>query len=586
MTNNISQIRQKLYERKNRIGLIGGTIKVETYDEAEHPVEAHIAPHGWNIEIRVREGFDPIQDRRQKAYTKRKKITEGLETLLTDILLHECAHWELPHDSGKGCPYDINYHDQILEAIQKGLPNDKQRMASYVTNAFEDLMINPRCHEFNGSFNGQVLFWDNEGLLCREKGQKTFAPFYEAFVKLNMHLFGDKIDNALLKRHYGNGKDVEKAVREIVNKLSLTEHLRPTDPLFDKVRWPDMAYQFAKAMSPLLESQPQERLSAFSGKQGDGSGSGKQEQAGNGIEQKMGTKEGAEEVAYGRYSSGNKLSPHFTSFEQLDGLYQRLSRPIQVRVESITKQFSLPIAPLTFRKFDEEKDDPMKVKLSKLYVGDEGLTFGYEDKPLSVEFRSKVQRRSFPDFKMVLLDNSGSMRQAPDGTDNIGNTNIIPWGDNSKYHYALLGLYGIEQFLQRQGIAQYINHGLTLFSSGTRYKEGDFSQLDTIKKYALSPDWGNTNLDATALIRALKGRESFLLSMSDGEIGNWASERESFKAAVKGNHYAHIQLGAKSQFAREIEGWNVPVFYVSSGQELAHLMVDVTKETYRRYIKQ
>lgn len=582
----LQTLKQKLYEKKNKLGLVGGTIEVYEYDETQAPFSAHISPHGWNIEMTLRKGYNPISDKRQKAYARTKNISDGLETLLTDVLKHEVAHWELPSGSGMGCPYDLHYHDLILENIENGLPDNKKSMASYVANAFEDVIINPRCKEFDGSFSGQVLFWDNEGMRCKEEGQKTFNPFYEAFVKLNVYLFGDKTDKALLKRNYSNSSKVDKAVKQVITNLNLQESINPTSPLFDKQAWPNMAYEFAGALAPLLDETPKERLSPFSGEQGSGGqGDEQKPSAGNGIEQKLGTREGAEEVAFGRYASGDEHSPHFTSYEQLDALYQRLARSIPVAVESKTKQQSLVIAPLNFRPFDEDKDDPSKIKLSKLYLDEGEITFGVPHNPLTVTANMKSQRKSFPDFKLVMLDNSGSMRQAPDNSDNIGKTNFIPWGENSKYHYALLGLYGIEQFLQNQEIAQYITHGVSLFSSGTRYKESDFAGLAEIRKHALSPDWGSTRLDASSLTNALQGRESFVLSLSDGDIENWNSEKAAFKKSLKDNPYAHIQIGDKTNFTNELETWGVPVFYVNSGEELSRLMVDVTKQSYRGYVR-
>ena len=156
---NYKEIERKLIEQKNRIGLVGGSLKLKVYDEADHNVSAHITTEGWNIEISVRKGFTPISDRRQKAYAKKKKIENGLETLLTHVgVLHEPCHWELPVDSEKGCPYDIYNHDKILEAVKQALPENKKSYASYVANAFEDLIINPRCKEFNEDFSGQILF--------------------------------------------------------------------------------------------------------------------------------------------------------------------------------------------------------------------------------------------------------------------------------------------------------------------------------------------------------------------------------------------------------------------------------------------
>lgn len=579
----MQKLKQNLNEEKNKIGLVGGSLTIKEYDDSEHNVLASIDPKNWNIEISLKKGYNPIQDRRQKAYARKKKIDNGLEKLLTDVFTHECAHWELPVDSGNGCPYDTYNHDKILEAVKSELPDDKKQHASYVSNAFEDLMINPKCNEFNQGFSGQVLFWDGEGNLLKEKGQNSYAPIYEAFIKLNMHLFGDSIDKALLKRHYSNKKEIDNAVENIIKDLNLKENIKDTSVLFKKEKWPEMAKVFAKYISPLLDQAPSERLSAFSQDNQDGEGE-KKEQPGNGIEQKVNSKEGKEEVAYGRYSNNEKQSSNFTSYEQLDSLYKKLAKSIPVKVETMSKENSLVISPLTYKPFDEEKHDISKIKASKLFLTDRGLEFAYPDKPLVVQAKHKIQRKCFPDFKMIVLDNSGSMKEGLNGDQ--GNTAFIPWGDNSKYHFALLGFYGIESFLQNQGIAQYIQHGLSLFSSSTKYKESNFTEIDKVRKLALSPEFNSTYLDGKVLIDALKGRESFILSISDGEIGNWSSEKENFKKFVKDNYFAHIQLGGESEFSKDLKSDNIPVFYVNSGKDLSKLMVDITKSTYMRYIKQ
>ena len=568
---------QDLNRTKNQIGLVSGSLKLNEYDDAKNNVSAHINPKNWNIEITINKNFNPIGDKRQKAYARKKKIEDGKRVLLEDILMHELAHWELPFNSDYGCPYDTYNHDLILEAVKEALPEDKKGQASYVANAFEDLMINPRCKEFRKDFLGQILFWDDQGLQCKKQGKEHYTKFYESFVKLNMHLFGDNADKALLKRHYSNNKQVDEAVKKTIQELKLQENIQDTSILFRKENWPKMASIFAKNLAILLDEQPTEKLSAYSE---DGQ---QDKQAGNGIEQKTGTREGKEEIAYGRYSNDKQLSPNITSYEQLDSLYRRLARAIPVNVEAMTKKHSLAITPLTFRPFDEEKDDIRKIKPTKLFFNDKGITFGFEKEPLTITEKSKIQRRSFPDFKMVVLDNSGSMAQGIDG--NQGRTNTIPWGDNSKYHYALLGFYGIESFLQMQGIAQYIGHGLSLFSNSTRYQESNFTDLKRLRELALSPEFGSTRLDAETLLTALNGRESFVLSLSDGEIGNWDSAKEKFHELASKNYFAHIQIGSENEFTQYLEENNFPVFYVSSGDELSKLMVNVANDTYKQFTK-
>ena len=583
----IQDLQMKLSEQKNRIGLVSGAVKVNEYDSTEHNISARISREDWGIEISVRKGFDPIKDNRQKAYARKKKIADGLETMVLQVGgLHEPAHWELPFGSERGCPYDAYNHDKILESVKEALPENKKMHADYIANAFEDMIINPRCKEWNSDFSGQVLFWDWEGLSTKEQGMKGYTPFYEAFVKLNMHLFGDNTDKSLLKRHYsGNGK-VDAAVKKTIKELNLPESIKDTYSLFSKGEWPKMAQIFTRNLAELLEIAPKERLSAFSqnGQGNEGHEGHEKQPAENGIEQKMDTKQGKEDVAYGRYASGEKLSSNFTNYEQLDSLYRRLARGIPVEVEAITREQTLPIGPLTLRPYDEEKDPVAKIKPSKLFATDEGLTFGVPKQQITIQHRSKVQRKSFPDFKLVVLDNSGSMKEGLDG--NLGNDSFIPWGDRSKYHYALLGFYGIENFLQQQGIAQYINHGVSLFSSSTRYKEGEFTDIDKVRKLALAPEFGSTRLDASDLIKALNGRESFVLSLSDGEIGNWDSEKENFKKLAENNYFAHIQIGGSNGFTKDLESWGLPVFYVHSGEDISKLMVNTAKNTYRRFTTQ
>ena len=588
--NDIKKLERRINGIKNRIGLVGGMLEIKEYDESSEAVSAHISPQGWKVQINLRKGFNPLHTTRQRAYARLKKIDDGLETLVKDISYHEFAHWELPFNSGNGCPYDIYNHDKILEAVKNTLPKDKKQHAPYVVNAFEDLMINPRCKEFNGDFAGQVLFWDWQGIKCKEEGLPYFTPFYEAFVKLNMHLFGDDYDKSLLKKHYSNNPDIEKGINAVVKDLRLPENIidnNGTSMLFVKRNWPRMASSFAKNLAHLLEISPKEKLSAF---QGNGDGEGKESNAesegsaGNGIEEKIGSREGKEEISFGRYSGNENQSTNLTSYEQLDSLYRKLGRAIPVKIEAMTRSQGVSLGPLNYRAFDAEKDDPNKIKFTKMFLTDDGLEFGHEKQPLTTQARYKMQRKSFPDFKMVVLDNSGSMKEGINGGGN-GNTNFIPWGDQSKYHYALLGFYGIENFLQSQGIAQYINHGVSLFSNTTRYKETGFLELEQLRKLALSPEFGNTRLDAETLVRSLDGRESFVLSLSDGAIENWSSQKAKVKDLAKNNYFAHIQIGGETEYTRDLISWDVPVFYVSSGNDLSKLMVDVAKKTYVRFTK-
>src|SRR3989339_854652 len=504
----LQKLEQRLNQEKNRYGLVGAKrARVLEFADAKNEITAHINPENWEIEVILKTGYNPIQDEFQKKYADAKNITDGLETMVLHIgSLHEVAHWELPFGSKRGCPFDIYNHDKIVEGTKKGLPKDKESFANYLANAFEDTIINPRCREYNGDFSGQVLFWDKEGLKCeKEKGKKGFTPLYEAFVRVNMHLWGDTFDKSFIERHYTENQKVKKVVQEIINGLNFEENILDTSPLFEKGRWQKMAEIYAREMSELLDEVPPEKLSAF----------------------------------------------------------------------------------------DSEEDNPLKIKTSKFFFDGDGFHFAYPNQPLTIEFKQKIQRKSFPDFKLVVIDNSGSMRlnskneSASSGEPkNIGSSSFIPWGDGSKYHFALMGYYGIENFLQNQGIAPYIGHGVSLFSSGTRFKKGSYNELIETRKLLLSPDWGSTNLDAKILEQALDGPESFMLSISDGDVFNWSSEKAKIKKLIEQNYYAHIQLGPETAMTRDLKSWGIPVFSVNSGEDLSKLMVDITKNAYNPFIKE
>ena len=590
--NKIKQLEYRLNQEKNKYGLVGAKpARVQEFDDAEHEISAHINPYDWGIEVNLKTGYNPIQDDRQKRYARVKKIKDGLETVVLQVGSgHEVAHWELPLGSERGCPMDVYNHDKIVEGIKKGLPEDKNsdKIAGYVANMFEDTLINPRVKEYFGDFSGQILFWDGQGLKIEENtGKKGFTPLYEAFVKINLHLFGDKWDKVFLKRHYTNSSEVEKVVKNVVKSLNFPENIQDTSILFNKSQWPIMAEKYAKAISDLLEDMPQERLSAYDfvqNQEGSGAPGKKQQKTGNGVEEKVKTKEGKEEIAYGRYKGGESQSPNFTSFEQLDALYQRLAKAIPVKVETISRESSMEISPLNYRAFDFEKDNPLKIKTSKFFFNEEGFSFAYPNQFLNIDFKQKIQRKSFPNFKMVLVDNSGSMKDGING--DAGNKDFIPFGDKSKYHFALLGYFGIENFLQKQGIAPYINHGVSLFSDKTRFKKGTYKELIETRKLLFEPNWDVTNLDANVLKQALEGDESFFLSISDGAVSNWNSEKSEIERLVKQNYYAHIQLGSGTEMTRDLESWGMPVFYVNSGQDLTKLMVDITKNVYHPFVQE
>src|SRR3989338_941044 len=94
---NIQKLNYELNKQIKKQGLVNAKVKVEEYEDAKHNISACINTRNWEVKVTLKTGYEPIQDSRQKAYAKIKKIENGLETMVLHIGgLHEVAHWELP----------------------------------------------------------------------------------------------------------------------------------------------------------------------------------------------------------------------------------------------------------------------------------------------------------------------------------------------------------------------------------------------------------------------------------------------------------------------------------------------------------
>lgn len=571
----LAQLEQRLNGQKARIGLVGGRLKLKETASAKEPIKAHIRPADWHIEITIKEGYEPVRDEQTQAYVERHELESPLETICEDVLYHECGHWELPRGSGKGCPYDEEHHDAIQEAIHEVLESKgKEGMTSYVANAFEDVLVNTNARNHT-EHRGQVLFWNEQGAT-----HSTYGKFYDAFVQLNLALWGDRSDWRILRRWSTKDRHVRGAVKDVLAAWNVKgERDLPTltTKLYDKNQWTRFAREFTRILEPFLE-EPQEHPFFGASSQPDNPDDG------SAFDKKLATREGQEKTAAGRYASGKGTAAHRDEYEQLDSLYRRLARDIPVEVETFSETFTFPLAPWGKEPFDPDTHSLITRKAS-IGLNDEGEAALIVNRGW-VEGNAPYKRNitKFPNLRVALIDTSGSMRyntnneHDSDGQPaNVGNTSFIPWGDNSKYHYALLGYYGIESFLQRQHIAPYVDNGVVNFSTETQAATGERT-----RRLLLTPQWGNTVLDPEKLKQQLRG-DTFLLSLSDGDIHNWEDVRERYQEVVAGCMYAHIQIGRENAFTADLEAWGIPVHYVSSGNDLTRLMVKAASDGYKAY---
>lgn len=595
-------LKRHLNKMKNRLGLVGGPLKLNIMRDAPRNISASIDPRDWHVEITMKKGWDPAADEETASYIKKKGIKDPVLRVLESMLYHEVGHWELPRGSGFGCPgiqMPVNYHDIILDNITSALKASEidenmvagsgQTIAAYVANTLEDILDNTNCRRHTGH-EGQVIFFNDQGL----SNNSTFTAYYEAFVKLNMFMWGDPAAHNLLKRFYTNSEEVKEAVdkvRGLFKQLTWKEPLvrvyekRTTmRRLYDKEQWGALAHEFTLAMLPLIQMQPPtEQLFGAS-------------EEGSTADKKIDQPGEREKIVAGRHKRGDGVSSYMNPFEYLDTLYRHLAKAIPVQTESPSTTLMFPIASYGRERFNPLDHRVEQIEMNRVEIDADGIHLSVSPRYIYTKRGVRRTARGFPKFRLMLLDTSGSMKWAADGGFGFGTAGTpvnpfapeeeLQWGDKSRYHYALLGLYGIELYLEQAGLVHEVQSGLVNFSSKSYYRGMlEHARINEIFKLALTPQFGSTYLSVDEIAQEF-GDDAFCMSLSDGAIDNWDEVKEDFKEAISDKIYVHIQIGSSTDFTHDLESWGIPVHYVSSGEDISRLMVDITSATYNSIIKE
>ncbi|MBU1269155.1 MAG: hypothetical protein KJ583_00975 [Nanoarchaeota archaeon] len=570
-------LEQELRNKKNDLGMNKTGLFFDR-DNSGNPISASIRTDWSKMFVHIREDYNPESDDRTVNFLNKRDVSDPVLEVGSAMVVHESGHKQI--NGHHGCPYDVVYHESIINGVSRALiEKDKVGLEGYVVNSFEDVLdnLNGRNHTL---FSGQALFWDTQGKI----NGNVFSKFYETFVKINLRFWGDVQSFNYLKKYF-NIKDDEKeqiaesvklfldyvkdksGFKNIVNaykKEDLFNHL------MDKDSWEDLAYNFALCTADLLDDVPPSEAFFGSG-------------LGNPFDKELKTDKGKERVAFARYKAGKSPGVHTDTLEQLDSLYRALSRDIVVETTQFTKAEEFPITYYS-QELLESNDDVLDNldRLIGLGINDKGeLAFKIAPYDLTMPLPYKVTPRKFPDFKIALLDMSSSMLEDPDGGSNVGSTNFIPEGNNSKIHYARKGIYGIDNFLRRQQILPYIDSNIILFSDDTRASGLTDTESKDYKKKILERPSGWTELDISVLEKEIK-KNSFFVSLSDGEVGNWNGVKSDFHKMIQGTDYVHFQMGGKNTFSKDLESWGVPVFYVRGDDDLSKLMVKVVSSYYKK----
>ncbi len=291
---------------------------------------------------------------------------------------------------------------------------------------------------------------------------------------------------------------------------------------------------------------------------------------GNYFDKEMKDPEKRKALAYEDYIGGKGRPELIDYYEALNAVYERLARRLNIKAEVMTKTMTVPLVWYGKRKFDPKKDRPKH------------LAFGFDDKGnieikkkryhTSMPLEYKVAHRGFPEARFVMLDTSGSMGGYG------GDSEYIPWGKNSKYHYALLAWYGFLEYLKKNHLLKETTTSLANFSGSTILAKG----LEGAKRTALRPQFGGTYLDMEKIKEMFQGQGSLMFTISDGEIGNWGNIKDEFIKSAQKHYYFHLQIGGQNSVSRDLEEANIPVYYVQGENDLWKKVINIADTLYRK----
>ena len=557
-------------------GSHNGTVSIKEFHRKPHfKASTHLETRNINLK------YHPEYEKKNPGKTVR---------IIKDLMKHEINHHK--YKGFHGCPRSLDEHVKLIyEPISdiispKGFNHDD---CHYASNALEDSILHQDLSK-KFSLEGIADIFED---VADSKKTKKFTQFYEAHVKLNMHLWGNKQQKKQLKKYYMHPKEVKEVLVNFLEKAGISD--LKTDSIKNRIavrqylnneqNWPRIAKAYAEEFSKLMTPGYAMPLPNHSGKGTKGynkededeeSDSGNPEDIeGNEFDKEMHTKRFKIRRIHEANANNEGIPSWIDQFEALDFLYTSLGQKLVVKAESFTEQSTMPIYWYGKRELDPERDNFKHVKFG--FGNDGKLQLQKKRWHLDMPIEYKKSPKGFPEGRIVLFDTSGSMAEGFNKRDDTGKKNIIPWGDRSKYHGALVEWYGFLEYLKQNYLLKQTNISLINFSNKTYLKKG----LRDAKRLALNPQFGSTKLDMNKINDMFEGRENLIFTVSDGAIDNWSDIKDEFMRKAKQHYYFHLQIGSPNTMTKDLKRNNFYVEHVRSADELHGRTVDLTDKLYR-----
>ncbi len=609
---NMDSYWRMLYSLLEKYGPSTGMCELVADAKAKY-LKTSIDPANWNTKIVVPANLSFRSDKLLERFLWKMSIKDPFGELISDVGKHEFGHWELPRGSGFGCPMDNKLHHELFlqpvfeELMESGKFSEGgcKGWARRIVNAVEDIIdnynvfVNSRAGTIG---NGQVLFW----YLAGQAGG-TYSSEYTMFVKCNLMFMRNRgeatglLGQFFAKYGQDNGRASVGVEKEIGESVSRLRGVLTHEKLLDKGSWEEIARAYAKEVIKFIDDvqEPEQPMSggdntAKEGEPGEEEesesgegGSGQEEEESSGSEEEEEdedpfgklTPKDVEDIMRGRKDAGKGVPFYLDHDVALDGVYNALSRRVRVK----TRHGDLPTAECPVvatrrRAYDLERDELSGCDMSRVVV--DPITRRVVPTVVThwhnVDIPIRKTLRGFPGVAFALVDASGTMMRG-------GDCSMIPWGDESGYHYALLAFYGLLRQLEYLGVMHKVDVSGAIFHTDTTAATG----LDNVKKMLLSPTTGETNVDMDIVRKMLAGKSGALFPfISDGGIINWDSVKEEFIELAKKQQFFMVLIGSETNASRDIEAAGLVVKRVDSYEDVVGLVVDLTAKAYSRTIRE
>lgn len=566
-------------------------------ETSQQPLSAGIDPDTWDASFTIRQNLAFRDTPALRRFMETMGISDAIAETLTGVGTHEVGHWEFPKESGFGCPFDKpTYLTMFVEPVRGELVRSGKfsagaldewsyRFANAVTDIIDNFHNATVLRERGDAYSGQTLFWYLQG----ESGR--YSPEYSLFVKLNLALFGNQKDNDLLRMFMHEAKDVGMSVKSLTRSFSPADE-NSLSPLLLRENWETIARLYVREAlkyADLSDSSPKMAYSAGGGamgqpesgqaggqKHGGGKDGESAEDGANAQGGKVQLSKGDKEKIMGGRKAGQGIPFYLDKTEALDAYYSALARRIPLKAAGKMPSAHLPLIPLTREPYDPDVHDTRDISMGSVMLDRSRgiIAHSVTKSRMPLPIPVKREKKNLPDCMMVLLDSSGSMMDR-------GNTTIVPWGDESFYHFGILAYYCQLRFFQSEHILHKMDLSGAIFSDRTLSAKG----IDEVKRLIFNPMGGGTSLDMAKVMECLRSRHNILFSMiSDGEIMNWHYIKDEFIALAKRNQFFMIQIGGMTRASREMKAAGLAVYPVTGYKDIVKLEVDLTAERYHAAI--